>query len=125
MRLACSMVDSRCAMTMRGAALHQRLERGLHVALRFGVERRSCFIEDQYRRVLQQRARDGKPLPLPAGKSDAVLADECGKPLRHVADEFHARVRLARAQRFRLPCVSRMAPYAILAATLSLNSTTS
>src|SRR5690242_20889067 len=47
----------------------------LHQQLRLGVQRRGGFVEDQDRRVLQQRARDGQPLALPAGEPLAALAD--------------------------------------------------
>src|SRR3546814_971649 len=40
----------------RGAALHELVERRLDHALGFGIERRSRFVKDQDRRVLQQCA---------------------------------------------------------------------
>ena len=83
MRSACSIVDSRCAMTIVRAALHQRLQRGLHLPLGFGVERRGRLVEDQDRRVLEQRARDRQALALAAGQAHAVLADQGVEALRH------------------------------------------
>ena len=68
------MVDSRCAMT-NDVRLHQVRERVLHEQLGLGVERRGRFVEDQDRRVLQERARDREPLPLPAGQALPALAD--------------------------------------------------
>ena len=59
----------------RGASAHQRIERGLHLALRFRVERRGRLVEDQQRRVLEERARDGDALALAARQAHAVLAD--------------------------------------------------
>src|SRR5439155_21173959 len=70
-------LDRRQAMCdhERRAALHQRVDRSLHLALGFGVKRRRCFIEDQNWRVLQYRAGDCDALALPARQADAVLAD--------------------------------------------------
>src|SRR5437870_11742410 len=64
----------------RCAALHERLERLLDVALGFAVESGGGLVENQHRRVLEERARDGEPLPLPARKAHAVLADHGAKP---------------------------------------------
>jgi hypothetical protein len=59
----------------RGAAPHGDLQRGLHRAFALGVERRGGLVEQQQRRVLQHRARDGHPLALAAGQAQAALAD--------------------------------------------------
>src|SRR3954468_4877736 len=58
------------------APAHQRLERRLHLALRLGVERRSRLVQDQYRRVLEERARDGEALALSTRQAQAVFADQ-------------------------------------------------
>ena len=88
MRSARSMVDRRCAMTRRGAALHQRLERRLHQPLGLGVERRGRLVEDQDRRVLVDRARDRHALALAAGELAAVVADRrCRCPCGSASDE--------------------------------------
>ena len=71
----------------RGAAAHQTAQRRLHLPLRIGVERRGRLVEQQDRRVLQHRARDGDALPLAAREPDAVLADRRVVALRQVADE--------------------------------------
>ena len=42
-----------------GAPLHQPVEGLLHLALALGVERRGRLVEEQDRRVLEDRARDG------------------------------------------------------------------
>src|SRR5690348_8642689 len=60
----------------RRAAAHQRIERRLHLALGFRIERRGGLIQYQDRRVLEQRPRDGKALTLAAGEAQAVFADE-------------------------------------------------
>jgi hypothetical protein len=44
------------------------LERGLDQALGLGVERGGGLVEDQDRRVLQQRTGDGEALALAAGE---------------------------------------------------------
>ncbi len=59
----------------RRAVAHQRRQRVLHELLGFGVERRGRLVEDQDRRVAQQRAGDRQPLPLPARQALAALAD--------------------------------------------------
>src|SRR5437667_4106682 len=73
----------------RCAALHERLERLLDVALGFAVESGGGLVENQHRRVLEEGARDSEPLPLPARKAHAVLADHGAEPFRHFADELH------------------------------------
>ena len=64
-----------------GAPAHQRLERSLHRALALGVERRGRLVEQQDGRVLEDGARDGQALALPAGELGAVLADLRVQPL--------------------------------------------
>ncbi len=49
-------------------------------ALRLRVERRGRLVEDQDRRVLEDRARDRDALPLAAGEPHAALADLVSKP---------------------------------------------
>ena len=63
----------------RRAVPHQVGERILHQQLRLGVERRGRLVENQDRRVLQQRARDREPLPLPARQPLAALADRASR----------------------------------------------
>ena len=90
-------VDSRCAMTN-------------DVRLRISVCSASCtsssdsassdggrFVEDQDRRVLQDRARDRQPLPLPARQRLPALADPGLVLVRQVGDEL-VRVRRARGR---------------------------
>ena len=48
----------------RGAASHEVLELLLDLPLELGIERGSCFVEDQDRRVPQQRPRYRDSLPL-------------------------------------------------------------
>jgi hypothetical protein len=72
-RSALRTVARRWAMTMRGAAFHQMFERILHQPLAFGVERAGRFVEQQDRRIAQQRAGNGDALALAARKARAVL----------------------------------------------------
>ena len=65
-----SMRDNDCR-----SPAHQRFQPGLHVPLRFRIERRGRLVQDQDRGVLQQGARDGDALALPAGQRDAAFAD--------------------------------------------------
>ena len=76
MRSALCTVASRCAMTSVVRSGHRRLERGLHHALAFGVERAGRFVEQQQRRVLQHRPRDRDALALAARQAHAALAEE-------------------------------------------------
>ena len=59
-----------------GAALHDLVERRLQLALGRGVERARRLVEDQDRRVLEERAGDRQALALAAGERAAALADD-------------------------------------------------
>ena len=59
----------------RRAALHQFGERRLHQRLVAGVERRGRLVEQQHRRVLEDRAGDGEALALAARQRHAALAE--------------------------------------------------
>src|SRR5207248_5021768 len=54
----------------------KRLQRHLNLFFRFGIERRSGFVENENRRIFQDRARNGQSLLLPAGKKHSLVADE-------------------------------------------------
>src|SRR5207237_9973706 len=60
----------------RRAALGQPVERLLHQPLGLGVERARRFVEDEDRRVAQDRAGDRDALLLTAGETVAALADD-------------------------------------------------
>jgi hypothetical protein len=64
----------------RRASLHQPLERLLHQPLAFGVERAGRLVEQQDRRVAQQRAGDRDALALPAREPRPALAEEGVEP---------------------------------------------
>ena len=59
----------------RGAALTEMLHRLAHLQLGFGVERSRCFVQQDDRRVLDERASNGDTLALAAGQLQAVFAD--------------------------------------------------
>ncbi len=76
-----------------GAGRHQRLERLLHGALAFRVERTGGLVEQQDRRVLEDRPRDRDALALAAREPRATLAEEGVVALRQTADELIGRGR--------------------------------
>ena len=57
------------------ASLGDRIEGRMQARLRFRIEGRSGLVENENRRVLEQRAGDGNALPLAAGQQHPVLAD--------------------------------------------------
>ena len=58
------------------AAFHQLIQRGLHCAFGFGVQRAGSLVEDQDGRIFQNGAGNGQALALAAGKHDALFADD-------------------------------------------------
>ncbi len=72
----------------RRAVLHEPLERLLHEQLVVRVERARRLVEQQDRRVLENRARDRDALPLSARQPHAALAEKRVVPLRQHADEL-------------------------------------
>ena len=72
MRSAPRTVDSRCAMTKVVRPLRQALDRRHHQRLGLDVERRGRLVEDQDRRVAQDRAGDGEALLLAFGERRAL-----------------------------------------------------
>ena len=81
----------------RGAPAHQALERVLDQGLALGVERGGRLVEQQQRRVAQDRARDGDALALAAGQRDPALADRGVEAAAAAADELEARRELGGA----------------------------
>ncbi len=69
----------------RGPALHQAVERRLDGGLALRVDGRERLVEDEDRRVTEERAGDGDALALAAGEPHAPLADDgrvaVGEPL--------------------------------------------
>src|SRR4029078_709273 len=63
-------------------------ERVLYGVLRLGIERRSGFIENEDRRIFQQRPRDGNALALAGGKEAPSLSDEARGAFRQAFDEL-------------------------------------
>src|SRR5258708_7178221 len=72
----------------RGAALHQPFHRLLDQRFGFGIEARRRLVEDQDRRVGQERARQRDALTLAARQLDAAFADQRAVALRQPQDEF-------------------------------------
>ncbi len=60
----------------RGPAAHEVRQALLDHGLRFRIEARCGFIENQNARIGENRPRDGKPLPLAAGKLHAAFPDD-------------------------------------------------
>ena len=58
-----------------GAAFHHLIERLRDARLGYRIERARRFVENQDRRVFEQRAGDGEALALAAGEEPAALAD--------------------------------------------------
>ena len=77
------------AMTVRPCI--SRPKRLADRLLGFAVERRRCLVEQQERRILEKRARDGDALALAAGQLDAALADERSHAFGQVLDKFAPR----------------------------------
>ena len=82
----------------RRAARHEALERLLDRALALGVERRRRLVEDEDRRVLEERARDRETLALAAREARAALPHARVEPVGEGVDE-RERVRGARGPR--------------------------
>ena len=84
------------------APVHQPVERRLDRPLALAVQRAGRLIQQQDRRVLQQRARDRQALALAARQLDAAIADDGGEAFRHRLDEVAAVRHLGRRQHLRL-----------------------
>src|SRR5687767_13609607 len=69
------------------APLEQAIDRLLDQALRLGIEGRGRFIENENRRIDEERTRDRNALPLPAGQAGSALTQERVVSLRKLADE--------------------------------------
>ena len=82
-----------------GPPAHQAGQRFAYRFFGFAVKRGGRFIEQQDRRVLQERARDGNALTLTARQLDAAVADHGCKSFRQCLDEIAAR-RDCRTQHF-------------------------
>ena len=80
----------------RGPALHQPLHRLLDQRLRFRIEARGRLVQDQYRRIGEERARQRHALPLAARELDAALADQRAVALGQAQDEV---VRIGKPRR--------------------------
>ncbi len=79
-----------------GPALHQHLQSLLHLMLRFGIQGRGCFIQQQDGGILQQCPGNGNSLTLPSGQPGASLAGQSPVSLRQTFDEIMNVRRLCR-----------------------------
>jgi hypothetical protein len=75
MRSARWIVERRCAMTKTVRPAKSVSSALLHEELRLGVEARRGFVQEEERRVLEDRPRDRDPLPLAAREEHAPVAD--------------------------------------------------
>jgi hypothetical protein len=85
-------------MTSVVRVCHQPVERVLDQPFAFGVERARRFVEQQDRRIAQQRAGNGDALALAARKPRAVFAQEGVEPIGQFAQEASALAARAAAQ---------------------------
>ena len=79
----------------RRPVLHQTVQRGLDDGFVLRVHARKRLVQQQDRRVLEQRASNRQPLPLTAGQPDGAFSDNGIVPVRQMRDEL-VRVRGAR-----------------------------
>ncbi len=82
------MVESRCAITMVVRPLRNSASASCTCRSDSEIERRGGLVEQNDRRVLDQRAGNGDALALAAGKLQAVLADGRFVPEREAYDEI-------------------------------------
>ena len=75
----------------RGAVAHEPLQRVLHQPLALRIERAGGLVQQQDGRVLEDGARDGDALLLPARQPRAAFAEEGVVAFRQPADEFVGR----------------------------------
>ncbi len=101
------LADGRKAMSddKGGAVLHHLVQRRQNAGLGRRVERTGRLIEDQYRRILEQGARDGQALAFAAGEGAAALTDHGVEAVRICVDEIEClRTRRGVAQ-FVMRCI--------------------
>ncbi len=75
----------------RGAAAHGAFHGGHNFVLRFRIDRGQGVVQNQNRRLKQNRSRDRQPLPLAAAKVRAVFADHGVVAFGQLDDEFMRR----------------------------------
>ena len=72
----------------RGPALHQPVQRALDRRLVLRIDARQRLVQDQHRRIAQQRPRDRKPLALAARQSVSALTNHRRIALWQRGDEL-------------------------------------
>ena len=70
------------------AVLHQVRKRCLDPSLGLRIERRGCLIENQDRRILEQRPRNGDALALATGEQHAPVTDPGIEPVGQLVGEL-------------------------------------
>ena len=90
-----------------GAAAHQAAERLADELLGCAVERGGRLVEQQQRRVLEERARDGDALALSARQPHAAIADDRVEAFGQLGDELAA---MGRVRRLPDLVVARLGP---------------
>ena len=123
MRSAPSTVERRWAITSVVRPAHQQAQLLLHAPLGLVVERRRRLVEDQHRRVLEQRARDGNALALAARQVLTPIRERRVESQGLLCDELHHVGGTRR--RSTSAAVFSVALKAMLLRMVSLNSTTS
>ena len=96
MRSKLRTVDSRCAIAITVRSRISEPSAGADRLLGFAVERGGRLVEQQHRRVLQERARNRDALALAAGELHAAVADDRRHALRQMLDEVAPRRRRRR-----------------------------
>ena len=71
-----------------GAVLHHLGQRGLHLGLGERIEGAGRLVEDEDRRILEQRARDRQALALAAGEHPSALARDGLEAFRVAVDDL-------------------------------------
>ncbi len=73
-----------------GAPGHEIVEPRLHQLLILGIERTRRFVEQQKRRIAQDRAGDREALALSTGQCRPAFADQCSVGIRQPLDELRS-----------------------------------
>src|SRR5689334_795974 len=82
------------------SALGKTLQRSLNLLFRFGIQRRSRFVEQENWRILQQGSRDRDALLLTAGQQTSLVSDHGMITVGLSGDEFMSKRSLRRRVNF-------------------------
>src|SRR2546429_3548830 len=81
----------------RRTSLHDLRQRGANLVFLGGVDGRRRVVEDEHRRIRQDRPGNRDALALSAGKGEATLPEHCLVAVREVGDELCRTGELGRA----------------------------